>query len=305
MIIRSLSLVDWMKLTRQKATSLNEYVVGPEAWNCNMALRKAVVGQLLPLGGRWHHWIAIEDERLMGLVIARDRSSPRVWQVTHLLVSAEFVDDLTPAFFHQITNTAINQRAEKLFMRLPVDSPIKHIALDHRFEPYLVERLYQLSESHNNVKLDSRDSSGTWRARTKQDNWAIFQLYSTVAPATVRQAEGLSFAEWLQARERKNGCSEKVWVKDGLIRGWSRARPWCNGILFEFLANPGDEAAILPLIKTVIRSKQQVYCLTQSYQMEIQRLLESEGFNPISEHSVSLKRLLVRVTQTRLAPIRA
>lgn len=305
MIIRSLSLVDWMKLTRQKATSLREYVVGPDAWNCNMALRKAVVGQLLPLGGRWHHWIAIEDERLIGLVIARDRSSPQVWQVSHLLVSDEAIQDLTPALFHQITSAAIHQRTEKLFMRLPLDSPIKHFAIEQGFEPYLVERIYQQTEFQDKFLINPSDISGIWRTKTKQDNWSIFQLYSTVAPATVRQAEGLSFAEWLQARERKNGASEKVWEKDGLIRGWSRTRSWCNGILFEFLIYPGDEAAVLPLIKAVVKDKQQVYCLTQSYQTQIQGLLESENFNPIAEHSLFLKRLLVRVTQTRLAPIQA
>ena len=303
MIIRSVGLIDWMKLARRKATGLQEYVVGPEAWNCNMALRKAVVGQLLPLGGHWHHWIAIEDQRLVGLIIARDRTSPHIWQVSHLLLSNEAID-LAPEFFHQITAGAYRHSIEKLFLRLPLDSPLKHIALDQGFEPYLVERLYQRPESQGNLRSPSRGISGPWRTKTKQDNWSIFQLYSAVTPATVKQAEGLAYAEWLLARERKNGSYEKVWEKDGQIRGWARVRPWCNGVLFEFLFYPGDEAAFIPLIQTVVRGRQTIYSLTYSYQTQIQTLLGDEGFSTLAEHALFLKRLLVRVTQTHLAPMR-
>jgi len=305
MIIRSLSLVDWMKLARQKAAGLQEYVGGPEAWNCNMALRKAVVGQLLPLGGSWHHWIAIEDRRLVGLIIARNRNSSQVWQISHLLVSHEAGDDLTRELFNQITADAYRHGIERLFLRLPLDSPIQQIAVEQGFQPYIAERLYQWSPFKDNLIVEHQNITGTWRSRTKQDNWSVFQLYSAVAPAIVRQAEGLAYAEWLQSRERKNGIQDKVWEKDGIIQGWARAKSCGNGVMFEFLSNPGDVSAIMPFIQSVVRGKQPVFVLTYSYQAHIQSLLESEGSIPVADNSLFLKRLLVRVTQTRLAPMRA
>lgn len=304
MIIRSLNLVDWITLARHKATGLQEHIVGPEPWEFGLALRKAMLGQLFPAGEHWHSWIAIKEHRLMGLISARPRYSQQVWQVAHLLLNEES-KDLATALFQQVTVAASQSGIERLFMRLPLDSPLRQLVLESGFEPYMVERLYSWSGLHQNLGQASQGIPKMWRSKTKHDNWAIFQLYCVVAPAVVQQVEGLVYADWLQSRERIKSYQEKVWEQEGQIRGWARARPWWDGILLEFLFYPGEEPSFTPLIERFIQYKKPIYCLVHSYQTQIQRLVEAEGFHPVEEHSLFIKQLLVKVRRTSPMPMRA
>lgn len=304
MVIRSLGLSDWLILPHAKAGDLQECVALPKAWNLGLALGQAAVRQLFPLLEPWHSWVALSQGRLVGLISARPRNGPQVWEVTHLLLSQE-AKDQSLALFQQLTQEAQGRCTERIFLRLPQDSPVIPLAVEGGFEVYQTERLYRSLESGTRAFAHHWPTAGVWRSKTKPDNRAIFQLYSALAPALVRQAEGLAYAEWWQAREKVTTRQEKVWEQAGQVQGWARARPWWDGILLEFLCPPGEELALQPMIDSSLQQGRPVYCLTYSYQTHIQRWLEAEGFQPVAEHALCLRRLLVRVTQTSPVPMQA
>ncbi|MBI4287020.1 MAG: hypothetical protein HY671_01165 [Chloroflexi bacterium] len=269
-----------------------------------MALRQSVVGQLLPRGEHWHIWVAMDDQRLLGLICTSPRRSHQVWQVAHLLL-AEENREITQSLLQQITTASCHHGIEKLFLRLPQDSPLTQAAYDSGFERYLVQHLYRRSEARHYYGDVYQGAHGIWRPRTRPDNWQIFQLYSATTPAVIRQAEGLAYSEWLQSRERIDGGQEQVWEREGQIHGWASARPWWDGVLLESMMPPGEEQAFASLVDSVAARGLPVYSFVSSYQTHILQVAQEEGFVPIAECSLFLKRLLVRVTQSYLMPMRA
>lgn len=306
MIIRSLGLSEWIILARRGALGFQEHVLGSQAWSVRLAIRQSVVGQLFPRGEHWHTWVATDGREVTGLVCTGPRRGRQVWQVTHLLVVGDVdANEVSRGLLQQITGASCFQGIEKLFLRLPQDSPLTQAVIDSGFERYLVQRLYRRVETSTYYGDVYSRLDGIWRTKTRHDDWPIFQLYTAAVPATVRQAEGLAYADWLRSRERFQGGEDLVWERNGHVHGWASVRPWRDGFLLESVLPPDEESAFASLVEGVAARGRPLYSLISSYETRLHHVAEDEGFRFQAECALFVKRLLVRVPQTYLVPMRA
>ena len=128
-------------------------------------------------------------------------------------------------------------------MRLAAGSPVLPLARRSGFYPCFNETLLAgyggiHSSSGNGISstpagLGQPDGKGSGpgggaalRPRLPQDSYALFQLFCASTPAAVRDALGLTFDQWQDAREplfsQRNGSRAREWVaehKDRIV-GW-------------------------------------------------------------------------------------
>jgi hypothetical protein len=266
----------------------------------------AFVEEWLPREKRWHGWVAVERGRLRGFVAARPRSGPRAWEITHFML-AQGEAEAGLALLNELSQAGAEHGVEKVFLRLAQDSPLLEISRRADFSTYAEERLYrgQRGEPQAQFLLDAQSI----RPREKEDDFGLFQLYSHSAPASVRQAEGMTFEEWLQTQERcpKRRTGEWVWEKEGRVAGWLRS-PLEGQSEIELMVHPAEEEALETLFAYgLTRSSpgSPVACLAAHFQNRLRRHLEAQGFEAVADYCLLVKPLAVRVPQPSLAPIQA
>ncbi len=89
-----------------------------------------------------HTWVSVRGATIRGLVSARRRAKPSAWEV-EVLIDADEDKGVILSLFSRMVAGIVKLGAERVFLRLDVDSPLVDTARRAGFFPYLEEMLYR------------------------------------------------------------------------------------------------------------------------------------------------------------------
>ena len=160
------------------------------------------------------------------------------------------------------------------------------------------------------------------RQAESKDAFGILQLYSTVTPRNVQQAEGLTsrdyaapaglMSSWLQRLGMAQDSPDTLWnwvaEEDGKIFGWYQLR-WREGrCRMSFLAHP-DKREDFPDLRDYIVGMARATrpCMlgaqVRDYQQEMVPYFEEIGFQTSGRYLLLVKHIAVQVMERRLTPV--
>ena len=270
----------------------------------------AFVGRWLPLRQGGHGWVWIEKGHLEGLISARRRSGRNVWEVNNLLLTRQD-KGMCLALLDRLSSAGGKLRVTKVFLRLPQTSPVIEMAQAAGFSPYLEEHLYRLQARPSQRPGKPDFHPYAFRPRLEADGYNLFQLYTAAVPAPVRCAEGMTFQEWQQTRERRTGRGrqrEFICYREGSLVGWLRVRALSGVGQLELMAQPAEESGLEAMLRyslARLSNNSCLLCLTPTFQGELQRLLRQHHFEQVAKYTTLVKELAVRVRQPVLVPMQA
>lgn len=256
-----------------------------------------------PTGGRRRRsWVWLERGRIGGLVSLRRRGSPRVWEIDCLVPPLEdeaFINFLD-CFHLEVAKAGI----ERLFLRLPQDSPCLGLVTRAGFLPYRQDTLFH---GRGRGRYPHYDVPGL-RPKKPGDDHAIFRLFLTCAPRDVHQAEGYTFQEWLETREGGHGLREFVLGNGGNVLAWVRLTQDGGAGLLEVLAPPGEGDRLKGLLAACLSwlgRNTHVLVLAPGFQPGLRQILQQEGFEPVGELASLVKSVTAPVREPCIIPMQA
>ncbi|MBM2826884.1 MAG: hypothetical protein HW403_948 [Dehalococcoidia bacterium] len=310
MMIRVLFPTDLVALVpfERKATTneaVTKYALGKG--DGNPFPMGAALEQWLFLEGNRHTWVAVSGLAMHGLISARQRSGPSAWEVDCLLLDTQgYNDDTSLQLLLHLADTG----AERVFLRLPIESPLVGVARKAGFRPLLQEQLFSLKNPAL-ICQPGWDKVEGLRPRVKADDYPLFRLYNISTPDEVRVAWGMSLKEWREAQDvGLTRSREYVCEREGQVRAWLRVAQDGDTGQFELMTLPDVEEAITESLLHFALSKMEkratVMCLIPQFQTRLKALLTEHNFELCqNEYCTLVKQLAVRVRQSSLAPARA
>jgi hypothetical protein len=257
-------------------------------------------------------WISVRGSTLRGLISARRRSSSAAWEVDCLINAAD-EESVCMSLLDRVSEEAGRSGAEKIFLRLAVESPVVPTARRAGFVPYVVENRYAHQGPVSAERSDGKARQGRagatlpLRRRSRADAYALFQLYNVAVPESVRRVEAATFAEWLAVQERHwlaRRSTQLVLERDGVLGAWVRAAADGDIGRFDLLVHPRELDLLEPLLMAALArlsSQGMLLTLVPEYQEPLARLLKRLGFERQGQYVVMTKRTVALVKAARLA----
>jgi hypothetical protein len=240
-------------------------------------------------------WVSTHGATIRGLISARRRAKRSAWEV-EVLINASEDESIALSLFGRMTAGVLKQGAERVFLRLSSDSPLREPARSAGFFRYSTETLYRREAQRWRPQGD-RDLA--LRHKGKTDAFGMYQLYHRTVPANVRAIEGATFREWQASQEKWGGrCTDLLVEEDGVITSWVRVMAGDVGrIYLQAESSPCDDllASGLDLLQD-----RDVYCLVPDYHPQLASALERFAFEPVADYLAFAKRLTRPVEE--LAP---
>ena len=213
----------------------------------------------------------------------------------------------------RVSEEAGRSGAEKIFLRLAVESGVVPTARRAGFVPYVIENRYAHQGPVPAERLDGKarqsrpGSTLPLRRRSRADAYALFQLYNVAVPESVRRVEAATFAEWLAAQERHwlaRRSTQLVLERDGVLGAWVRAAADGDIGRFDLLVHPRELDLLEPLLMAALArlsSQGMLLTLVPEHQEPLARLLKRLGFERQGQYVVMTKRTVALVKAARLA----
>ncbi len=270
--------------------------------------KDARLGDLANILGDWFNpqlrpcvWVYAEGLSLRGLASVRDRCSSHAWEINRLLV-AEHDRSCCLNLLERVSSVGGQLEIGRIFLRLPVDSPLLRAAQESGFLPYSTEHLYWRDRGDGNEGKIRTSSAYSPRRKKADDEYRLFELYLKCVPPHVRQAEGMTYKEWQSNRDRSLG-QEWVFEKGGDLVGWVAINAGRHCGQLDMRAATRDEMQnVVGYGLASLGDCHQMYCLAPDFEEALQRLLEDLGFNRVMTYSVLTKELLARVAERYAMP---
>lgn len=276
-----------------------------------------------------------DGKKMWGMVSARSRPGHKSWEIDRLYLygswpSLDYEDygtfserwdmgwyedfsaeDAELALLEQLT-TAIGQRAaQRIYLRLPANSPALAIAQRMGFTAAVSETLLDGYGGNTGGILPPKEGPQGMRQVTRPDEYGLFQLYCASAPAKAREALGLTFEQWQEHRETGgsllNPAGYKEWVADGPNRlaGWLRmTRRWVT-VDVQTMIHPDHPEALYPAMDYALAQPGIQRWLIPDYQENLAERLGHRGFRQLGEYTMMVKMVAVPARQYGMAPVEA
>ena len=236
-------------------------------------------------------WINVRGTAIRGLISARRRARRSAWEVEYL-INADEDPGVCLNLFNQMTKGLAAAGAERIFLRLPGESPLAGLACRSGFFSYRQESLYRLDAYPELTPPPVR-----LRPRAKDDAFRLYQLYNESTPATIRVIEGMTFRDWQAAQEPWGGRpTELVLDGDSAPAAWVRYRKEEKLSRFSLDVSPSSEHCILGLLSHVLHrlaDGRPVYCLVPGHAASLALGLKAQGFVLDSEYIMLARRLTI------------
>ena len=282
--------------------------------------------------------------RLGGLVSARTRTGHRAWEIDGFYLPNQGFDRTNPGNGHpygkgngkdygkegpaaaQLSEAdslelleqlivAVGWRsAERVFLRLPLDSPALPLARRSGFTPCFAETLL---EGYGGPGLgavspeDRTAAAGELRPRLPQDDYALFQLFCAATPVAVREALGLTFDQWRDAREpylgKAPGRRRQEWVAEvtGRLVGWVGINGRWSAADAEVMAHPNHPERLAQALDFALARPGLQRWLVPDYREPVVERLRRRGFVPMARYTMLVKLVAVPALRYGMAPVEA
>jgi len=176
------------------------------------------------------------------------------------------------------------------------------------FSVYSTDYLYRYEGAGGPIIVESPYSL---RPRSSNDDYRLFELYSAAIPTTVRTAEGMTFEEWQESRDRGSWSQrhrEYVWEKEGRLVGWLHICTARGMDCFELMLHPAEGEGLEWLVNHALESldgKPPLFCIAPAFQGQLRSLLSRLEFEEVAQYQALVKELALRVREPSFMPMQA
>ena len=247
----------------------------------------------------------VDGGRLDAAVLVRVRSGPRAWEVARLFASERAeaaLGDLLEACVAHVGARG----GERLFLRAPNGAGVEAAAIRAGFVPAFTEEVFRRDRA---MVLGTGGPSLSLRPALPADDYAIFRLHNAVLPAEVRAGGGLTFDQWLDAREQPGGTAREYLREDGdSVRGWLRLEHAGDALTVDAMLHPDDAWAADPLVDDAALlawGHASAAWVVPSYAPALAAVLERRGLKTGQRYAVLVRPVAVRVREPAFAAVRA
>jgi hypothetical protein len=182
---------------------------------------------------------------------------------------------------------------QRLYAGLPQDGEEYQIFRHTGFTAYAQEEVLRWTPSEGQPEVEPLPL----RRQHERDSWRLQQLYATITPRVVQNAEGSAQGEWeLSQRVWLAGSRRQgfVWESHGDIAAAVQIRSgphahWLRLLLHPDLIERADALVAAALARTRRRPKQELYCAVRTYESGIAPALGAFGFRAIGTQTLVVK----------------
>jgi hypothetical protein len=261
----------------------------------------------LHLRGRRHTLVSVEGGRPSSVVSVKRCAAPTVWQIDYLKADDEV---RCIALLDRLSAVAAEWGVRKLFLRLPATTPLADGARRACFSCYTKDYLYRhVDEPRRSITAPPEPYQV--RTRDRSDEHGLFKLYIAAVPLPVRTAEGMTLEEWQGSREQGSWLDERrefVLQGRGSLAGWLQITATKGKGCFNIVSHQLGEDGLGWLVNYALMfldGKSPIYCVVPTFQGQLTGILESNGFEQVTECDTMLKEVALRVREAQAIPIRA
>lgn len=191
---------------------------------------------------------------------------------------------------------------QRLYAGLPQDGEEYQIFRHTGFTAYAQEEVYQWTPSAVQPGVEPLPL----RRQQERDSWRLQQLYATITPRVVQNAEGSAQGEWelsqrlWLAGSRRQGF---VWESHGDIAAALQIRSgphahWLRLLLHPDLIDQADALVVAALARARCRPNQKLYCAVRTYESGISPALRAFGFRTIGSQTLVVKYIAALVRES-------
>ncbi len=268
-----------------------------------------------------------DGPRLLGLAAARTRSGVSAWEIDGLYLpcrnrpaAANAPDGgLNPGLRHaaaadaglelleELVVAAGLRSAQRIFLRLPADSPALGLARRSGFAPCYRETLW---DGHGRPAPIAA-APNSLRPRLPEDDYPLFQLFCASVPLAVRQALGPTFQLWQDSRASSPGPwpgrEPAEWVVEtgGRVVAWLGMTARQGMTEVEIMANPDWPDLPAQVMDFALSGAGPRRWLTPEYQAPVGERLLRLGFRPTADLIVLVKMVAIPALGCRMAAAEA
>jgi hypothetical protein len=203
------------------------------------------------------------------------------------------------------------QGGQRLYAGLPGDGEEYQIFRHVGFTAYAREDVYELGSL--TTKPEEVEPLPLRRQRSF-DSWGLQQLYATVTPRPVQNAEGSAQSQWELGRPGWWGpyANRRGYVWESLDEVWaalqirsSRAGHWLRMLLHPDALEKADGLVGAALLRVRCAPGQKVYCAVRTYEAGIPSALSAWGFDLIQSQTLTVKHTTVWAREPAPQPVHA
>ena len=267
---------------------------------------RAIIEHWIPLTNRRQTWLFLERGRIRGLASVRAWPTSSTWRVDCVHGDGRFC----LALLDKVSATAARKGVRKLFLRVASGSLLLDEARRCGFKPYNIDYFYRYSGTPV-VKEHALPKQYNIRPVSRNDLYALFELYRSTVPAQVRLAEGITLNDWQETRARPYFLDQHrdfILAIESRLAAWihlgSAGRTGCFNVLFHQLDDEGLDLLVSHAL-LYLCGKSPIFCVVSSSQTRLLTLLERLEFERLVESMSLVKEITVRVTEPRFVPMRA
>jgi len=209
-----------------------------------------------------------------------------------------------------VSAAAAEQGVRKLFLRLPLDSPLTDGARRAGFSSYATDYIYRYG-GEGGQRAAEVPGPYLLRPRASGDEYVLFDLCSAALPIPVRTAEGMTLREWQETRDRgfwQEQRREFVLEKQGSLVAWLRVNASRGVGCFEIMFHQLDEDGLEWLVNyglMCLDGKSPIVCVASASQERLLRLLEELEFEKVAQSTKMVKELAIRIEEPSFMPVQA
>ncbi|HEU5434086.1 MAG TPA: hypothetical protein VFU81_20620 [Thermomicrobiales bacterium] len=243
------------------------------------------------VGSRKPAFVALAGDRVVGFAQFAAMPPDQRW-VMLALGGSLGVYDVEPVWEELLAYAVRNaglRGVKRLVARIPADLPVGRVLQRRGWHPFATETIYLARDPR------PRGGAGRLRRQTQIDTWGVHQLYGSIAPKPVQEAEALTSHRWdVDATPRQRGVNAMAWVADegNDIFAYIGVRSRGGTHLLDVLIRPEARAALPALLDEAIArlpNRRRVICAVRGYQSELGAAFEQCGFDRVLDQDVLLR----------------
>lgn len=200
---------------------------------------------------------------------------------------------------------AAGQKIERVFAALGTRAAdVSEVLRQLGFQAYAQQAVWMLPAP----TVEAGTSIVALRRQQRRDAWAIHQLYCSIAPRHVQQAELRDSRTWQTSRRgRWIYGQERGWVlgDDEALTVYMQLRTGSRGHVLRLLVAPhlrAETAAMVRYVLSQLHDQRPVFVVLRSYQSELGSALEELGFVERGEQTLHVKHLALLQRQAAFLP---
>jgi hypothetical protein len=269
-------------------------------------LRTALRGYVLKSSGTFTYVLHAPDDAATwrGFVQAQACKSGPAWKIARMAPALDSSEDAATIWYRLLLHVCIaagERHLQRLFVRLPQDSPAEEVFKQASFALYCHERVFECTENIARGELSDR-----MRPVRPEDQRDVQRLYQRVTPRPVAHAE--------QPGDTRNGSSSLempapgslqgyvLYGQNGEIAGYLQVATGPRGSWLRLVAQPDRRDGVAEMLDHALAVLgdgpcRPLYCTVREYEGGIQALLEERGFAFVDACSLMVKHTTVHVRE--------